>query len=193
MIASAKFRRMGARQDSSSRKERAKASRQGAAPPGGGTAAQFTSIGFNLVRDGLDFRHLVEPGEEVVGQLAFGRGRLSCRRRGQREADDSAVASQRGPRKRCLVSMRGNDSKNESRLKSYGRFLNRFIAPQCRKAVLRSFLRRLGIQFAARQFVPGGGESDEHPPFNLQFKQIETTLAHPGNWPPAIRNDRSLS
>ena len=166
----------------------------GRGPPRGGvTAAQFTSIGFNLVRDGLDFRHLVEPGEEVLGQLAFWRRRLSCRRRGQREADDSAVARQRGPRKRCLVSMRGNDSKNESRLKSYGRFLNRFIPPQCRKAVLRSFLRRLGIQFAARQFVPGRGESDEHPPFNLQFKQIETTLAHPGNWPPAIRNDRSLS
>ncbi len=109
---------------------------QGATPPGGATAAQFTSIGFNLVRDGLDFRHLVEPGEEVVGQLAFGRRRSSRRRRGQREADDS-----RGPRKRCLVSMRGNDSKNESRIKSYGRFLNRFIPPQCRKAVSRSFLR----------------------------------------------------
>ena len=156
-----------ARQDSSSRKERAKASRQGTPPPGGVTAAQFTSIGFNLVGDGLDFRHLVEPGEEVVGQLAFGRRRLSCRRRGQREADDSAVARQRGPRKRCLVSMRGNDSKNESRLKSYGRFLNRFIPPQCRKAVLRSFLRRLRIQFAARQFVPGRGESDEHPSLRL--------------------------
>ncbi|MGP8235429.1 MAG: hypothetical protein ACLQVW_08465, partial [Limisphaerales bacterium] len=76
-----------------------------------------------MVRDGLDFRHLVEPGEEVVGQLAFWRRRLSCRPMGQREADDSAVARQRGPRKRCLVSMRGNDSKNESRLKSYGRFL----------------------------------------------------------------------
>ncbi|MGO8699011.1 MAG: hypothetical protein ACLQVY_14950, partial [Limisphaerales bacterium] len=76
-----------------------------------------------MVRDGLDFRHLVEPGEEVLGQLAFWRRRLSCRPMGQREADDSAVARQRGPRKRCLVSMRGNDSKNESRLKSYGRFL----------------------------------------------------------------------
>ncbi len=135
----------------------------GHGPPGGGAAAQFTSIGFNLVRDGLDFWHLVEPGEEVLGQLAFGRRRLSCRPMGQREGDDSAVARQRGPRKRCLVSMRGNDSKNGSRLKSYGRFLNRFIAPPCRKAVLRSFLRRLGIQFAARQFVPGRGESDEHP------------------------------
>ncbi len=96
-----------------------------------------------------------------MGQLAFGRRRLSCRPMGQREADDSAVARQRGPRKRCFVSMRGKDSENESRLKSYGRFLNRFIPPQCRKAVLRSFLRRLGIQFAARQFVPGRGESDE--------------------------------
>ena len=152
----------GARQDSSSRKERSEGIAAGRGPPRGGvTAAQFTSIWFNLVRDGLDFRHLVEPGEEVLGQLAFGRRRFSCRPMGQREADDSAVARQRGPRKHCFVSMRGNDSKNESRLKSYGRFLNRFIPPQCRKAVLRSFLRRLGIQFAARQFVPGRGESDE--------------------------------
>jgi hypothetical protein len=47
---------------------------------------------------------------------------------GQRAADDSAVARQRGLRKRCLVSIRGNDSKNESRLKTYGRFLDRFYA-----------------------------------------------------------------
>ncbi len=97
----------------------------------------------------------------------FWRRGLSCRRRGQREGDDSAAARQRGPRKRCLVSMRGNDSKNESRLKSYGRFLDRFIAPQCREAVLRSFLRRLRMQFAARQFVPGRGESDAHPSLRL--------------------------
>jgi hypothetical protein len=49
---------------------------------------------------------------------------------GQRAADDSAVARQRGPRMHCLVSMRGNDSKNESRLKSYGRFLHTFISPK---------------------------------------------------------------
>jgi hypothetical protein len=134
----------------------------GRGPPGGVAAAQFTSIYLNLVRDGLDFRHLVEPGEGVPGQLAFGRQRLSCRRRCQRAADDSAVARQRGPRKRCLVSMRGNDSKNESRLKTYGRFLHRFIPPKGRKAVLLSFLRRLRIQFAARHFVPGRSDSDEH-------------------------------
>ena len=97
---------------------------------------QFTSIWFNLVRDGLDFRHLVEPGEEVPGQWAFWRRRFSCRRMGQRAADDSAVARQRGPRKQCFVSMRGKDSKNESRLKSYGRFLHRFFPSKCRKAVL---------------------------------------------------------
>jgi hypothetical protein len=97
---------------------------------------QFTSIYLNLVRDGLDFRHLVEPGEEVPGQWAFWTRRFSGQRMGQRAADDSAVARQRGPRKRCLVSMRGNDSKNGSRLKSYGRFLNRFIPPKCREAVL---------------------------------------------------------
>ena len=136
-----------ARQDSSSRKERGKASRRGAGPPGAGPGGrggdsgsiwfnlpQFTSIGFKLVWDGLDLRHLVEPEEEVPGQWAFWRRRLSCRRMGQRAADDSAVARQRGPRKQCLVSMRGNNSKNESRLKSYGRFLNRFISPKCRKA-----------------------------------------------------------
>ena len=97
-------------------------------PPGGWqrlNLVQFTSIYLNLVRDGLAFRHLVEPGEEVLGQLAFGRRRFSGWRRGQRAADDSAGARQRGPRKRWFVSMRGNDSKNESRLKSYGRFLNK--------------------------------------------------------------------
>jgi hypothetical protein len=117
----------------------------GRTPPAGRqrlNLVQFTSIYLNLVRDGLDFRHLVEPGEEVPGQWAFWRRRLSCRRMGQRAADDSAVARPRGPRKRCLVSMRGNDSKNESRLKSYGRFLHRFIPPKGSKAVLLASLRR---------------------------------------------------
>jgi hypothetical protein len=43
---------------------------------------------------------------------------------GQREAGDFAVARHRGPPERCIVCMRGNDNKNASRLKSYGRFLN---------------------------------------------------------------------
>ena len=157
----------GARQDSSSRKERAKASRRGAAPPGGQQRLNLPQLG--SIWCGMAWTSGIWLSQErrILGQLAFGRGRLSCRSMGQREGEDSAVARQRGPRKHCFVSMRGNDSKNESRLKSYGRFLNRFIPPQCRKAVLRSFLRRLRIQFAARQFVPGRGESEEHPSLRL--------------------------
>ena len=123
------------------RRHRGWARRPPGAPRGGVSGsiwfnlAQFTSIYLNLVRDGLDFRHLVEPGEGVPGQWAFWRRRFSCRGMGQRAADGSAVARPRGPRKRCLVSMRGNDSKNESRIKSYGRFLDRFIPPKGRKAL----------------------------------------------------------
>ncbi|MGO8701940.1 MAG: hypothetical protein ACLQVY_30020 [Limisphaerales bacterium] len=45
---------------------------------------------------------------------------------GQREPGDFAVARHRGPPERGIVFMRGNDNRNASRLKSYGRFLNGF-------------------------------------------------------------------
>ena len=41
---------------------------------------------------------------------------------GEGEAGDFAVARHRGLRERSIVSMRGNDNRNASRLKSYGRF-----------------------------------------------------------------------
>jgi hypothetical protein len=45
---------------------------------------------------------------------------------GEREAGGFAVARDLGLRERGIVCMRGNDSENASRLKSYGRFLKRF-------------------------------------------------------------------
>ena len=61
-----------------------------------------------------------------MGQLAVLEAQVELLTDGQREAGDFAVASHRGPRERGIVFMRGNDNKNGSRLKSYGRFLNRF-------------------------------------------------------------------
>ena len=80
-------------------KERAKASWRGAAPRGarGGNLAQFGSIYLNLVRDGLDFRHLVEPGEEVLRQLAILEALVELLTDGQGEPGDFAVARHRGP------------------------------------------------------------------------------------------------
>ena len=48
--------------------------------------------------DGLDFRQLVEPGEEVLGQLAVLEAQIELPTDGQREAGDFAVASHRGLR-----------------------------------------------------------------------------------------------
>jgi hypothetical protein len=72
--------------------------------------------------DGLDFRQLVEPGEEVLGPLAVLEAQVELLTDGQRETGDFAVARHRGPRERGIVCMRGNDNKKASRSKSYGRY-----------------------------------------------------------------------
>ncbi len=62
---------------------------------------------------------------EVLGQLAVLEAQVELLTDGQREAGDFAIASHRVLRKRSIVSMRGNDNRNASRLKSYRRFLNK--------------------------------------------------------------------
>ena len=76
--------------------------------------------------DDLDFRQLVEPGEEVLGQLAILEAQVELLTDRQREAGDFAVARHRGPPESGIVCMRGNDNKNASRAKSYGGFCSRF-------------------------------------------------------------------
>ncbi len=75
---------------------------------------------------GLDFRQAVEPGDEVLGQLAVLEALVELLGDGQREAGDFVVARHRGLGERGIVLMRGNGNRNGSRLKSYGRFLKRF-------------------------------------------------------------------
>ena len=59
-------------------------------------------------KSGPDFREPVEPGEEVLGQLAVLEAQVELLTDGQREAGDFAVASHRGLRERSIVSMRAN-------------------------------------------------------------------------------------
>ena len=82
-------------------------------------------------KSGPDFREPVEPGEEVLGQLAILEAQVELLTDGQREAGDFAVASHRGLRKRAIVSMRANENKNASRCETYRRFLNRKLSWKC--------------------------------------------------------------
>ncbi len=75
---------------------------------------QFSSIGF-----GFGWKQAFRGGTGALVELLAD---------GQREAGDFAVASHRGLGERGIVFMRGNDSKNASRVKSYGRFLDGFYA-----------------------------------------------------------------
>ena len=77
--------------------------------------------------DGLDFRQPVEPREKVLGRLAILEALVELLTDGQREPGDFAVACHWSPRVRGIVCMRGNDNRNASRSKSYGRFLNGFF------------------------------------------------------------------
>ena len=80
------------------------------------------------VSHGLDFRQPVEPGDEGLGQLAILEALVELLTDGQGEPGDFAVARHRGPLERGIVFMRGNDNRNASRVKSYGRILNGFCA-----------------------------------------------------------------
>jgi hypothetical protein len=67
---------------------------------------------------------------------------------GQGEPGDFAVARHRGPRERGIVCMRGNDNKNASRSKSYGRYDSNWII---NSSTLKELNRRGFNSYARRK------------------------------------------